>query len=90
LSGADFLSVFTKPQLEALAFGFLRLKNSGTLVALPFWGLWLFPFGILVIKSGFLPKVLGVLLIAAGFAYPLWSFASIGVPAHADALFRRS
>ena len=83
LSGADFLSVFTKPQLEALAFGFLRLKNHGTLVALPFWGLWLFPFGILVIKSGFLPKVLGVLLIVAGCAYPLWSFTSIALPAYA-------
>ena len=83
LSGAGFLSVFTKPQLEALAFGFLRLKNSGTLVALPFWGLWLFPFGILVIKSGFLPKVLGVLLIVAGFAYPVWSFTSILLPAYA-------
>jgi uncharacterized protein DUF4386 len=83
LSGANFLSVFTKPQLEALAYGFLRLKSSGTLVALPFWGLWLFPFGILVIKSGFVPKILGVLLIAAGFAYPLWSFTSIALPAYA-------
>jgi hypothetical protein len=83
LSGADYLSVFSKPQLEALAFGFLRLKSSGTLIALAFWGLWLFPFGRLVIKSGFLPKVLGVLLIAAGFAYPLWSFTSIALPGYA-------
>ena len=83
LSGANYLSAFTKPQLEALALGFLRLKSSGTLVALPFWGLWLFPFGMLVIKSSFLPRVLGVLLIVAGFAYPLWSFTSIVLPAYA-------
>jgi hypothetical protein len=83
LSGAGFLSVFTKSQLEALAFGFLRLKSGGTLIALPFWGLWLFPFGTLVIKSGFLPKALGVLLILAGFAYPLWSFTSIVLPTYA-------
>jgi hypothetical protein len=83
LSGADFLSVFTKPQLDALALGILRFKSSGTLVVTVFWGLWLFPFGILVIKSGFFPKVLGMLLIGAGFAYPIVCFTSIALPAHA-------
>jgi hypothetical protein len=83
LSGADFLSVFTKPQLDALALGFLRLRSSGALVVTVFWGLWLFPFGILVIKSRFFPKVLGVLLMGAGFAYPTVCFTSIALPAHA-------
>ncbi len=82
LSGADFLSVFTKPQLDALALGFLRLRSNGTQVEMAFWGLWLFPFGILVIKSGFFPKLLGVLLIVGCFAYLTASFTSIVLPAH--------
>src|SRR3989442_11666558 len=69
LSGADFLSVFTRPQLDALAMGFLRLRGYGLVVNEAFWGLWLFPFGMLVIKSAFFPKFLGVLLIVGCFAY---------------------
>ena len=82
LSGADYLSVFTKPQLDALALGFLRLHSNGTNVATAFWGLWLFPFGILVFKSGFFPRILGILLIVAGFAYLTVSITSIVLPAY--------
>lgn len=82
LSGADFLSVFTKPQLDALALSFLRLSSSGSHVDMAFWALWLFPFGILVIKSGFFPKLLGVLLIVGCFAYLTVSFTAIVFPAH--------
>lgn len=82
LSGADFLSVFTKPQLDALALGFLRLRSNVTDVDAAFWGLWLFPFGILVIKSGFFPRILGILLMAAGFAFLISSFTSIVLPAY--------
>ena len=81
LSGADFLSVFTKAQLDALALGFLRLRSNGIAVASAFWGLWLFPFGILVIKSRFFPKLLGVLLIVGCFAYLAGTFTSIVLPA---------
>jgi Domain of unknown function (DUF4386) len=80
LSGADYLSVFTKPQLDALALGFLRLHSNGVTVATAFWGLWLFPFGILVVKSGFIPRVLGVLLMVAGFAYVITSVTTIALP----------
>ena len=48
LSGANYLSVFTKPQLDALALGFLTSNINGDTIAEAFWGLWLFPFGILV------------------------------------------
>ncbi|MEA2761907.1 MAG: hypothetical protein QOD47_1191 [Gemmatimonadaceae bacterium] len=81
LSGADFLSVFSKPQLDALALVFLKLRNSGLGVVSLVWGLWLLPFGVLVFKSGFFPKVLGVLLIVACFAYVTGSVTSIMVPA---------
>jgi hypothetical protein len=82
LSGADFLSVFTKPQLDALALAFLRLRNNGTYVAMAFWALWLLPFGVLVIKSGFFPKFLGVLLIIGCFAYLTVSATSIALPSY--------
>jgi len=82
LSGANYLSVFTKPQLDALALGFLNSNNNGNNVAGAFWGLWLFPFGILVIKSGFFPRILGILLMVAGFAYLTTSVTSIVFPAY--------
>lgn len=81
LSGADYLSAFTKPQLDALALVFLKLRNSGLGVVSAIWGLWLLPFGVLVIKSGLFPKVLGVMLILACFAYVADSFTSIVLPA---------
>jgi len=80
VSGADFLSVFDKGQLDALAYLFLRLHGQGFVVAQIFWGLWLFPFGILVIRSGFIPRFLGVLLFIAGFGNLASSFASLLLP----------
>lgn len=82
LSGGDFLSSFTKPQLDALALGFLRLGSNGNDVAMTFWGLWLFPFGLLVMKSGFIPRLIGVLLVVGCFAYVAVSVTSIVLPAH--------
>ena len=83
VSGASFLSVFQRPQLDALAYLFLRLHGQGIQVAAVFWGLWLFPFGMLVIRSGFIPRVLGVLLMIAGVAYLASSFASLMAPRYA-------
>jgi hypothetical protein len=83
VSGADFLSAFEKGQLEALAYLFLRLHGQGFAVAQIFWGLWLFPFGILVIRSGFIPRFLGVLLFIAGSGYVASSFTSLYLPQYA-------
>ena len=80
LSGADYLSVFGKPQLEALAFVFLRSHTQAIIVAEVFWGLWLFPLGLLAIRSGFVPRVVGVLLIIAGSAYLAVTFAAVASP----------
>ena len=82
LSGADYLSVFTKPELDALAMGSLRLGNSLGQMLLAIWGLWLFPFGLLTIKSGFFPRVLGILLMFAGVAYVVSCVTSIVFPAY--------
>ena len=79
IRGANFLSVFDKPQREALAMLFLKLHTEGVMIAQVFWGLWLIPFGMLVYKSGFLPRLLGLLLIVACFGYLTNSLVGFGV-----------
>jgi uncharacterized protein DUF4386 len=83
VSGANFLSVFDKGQLDALVYLFLRLHSQGFIVAQIFWGLWLFPFGILVIRSGFIPRIVGILLMIAGSGYVVSSFTSLLLPHYA-------
>lgn len=80
LGGADYLSVFSKPQLDGLAFTFLKLRDNGIDVVSLLWGLWLLPLGILVIKSRFMPRVLGALLIVACVGYIAGSVTAIMWP----------
>jgi hypothetical protein len=80
LSGAGYLTVFSKDQLQALALLFLNLHTQGLNIAQIFWGLWLFPMGYLVFKSGFMPKILGILLIIGCFGYLIDSFAAFLLP----------
>ncbi len=75
--GADFLSVFDKPQRDALVMVFLGMHGQGILANQVFWGLWLFPFGLLVYRSGFLPRILGVWLVLNCFAYLTTSVTGI-------------
>lgn len=86
--GPAFLSAFDKPQLDALGTLFLHLRGQGLVVNEIFWGLWLFPFGLLVMRSGFIPRILGVLLIVNGFAYVVASLTSLLAPAYADVVNR--
>jgi hypothetical protein len=67
--GGEFLTVFDQAQREALGMLFLRLHSHGQFIDEIFWGLWLFPFGLLVFRSGFLPRFIGVWLIIACFAW---------------------
>jgi hypothetical protein len=78
--GADYLSVFDQPQREALGLFFLRLHHHGLIVDQIFWGLWLFPFGLLVMRSRFLPRALGLLLLVNGMAYVAVSVTSLVAP----------
>lgn len=76
LNNADYLKVFPNDQLQALAYLFLRLHSQGFLIAQIFWGLWLLPMGYLVFKSGFLPRILGILLMIGCSGYVIESFAA--------------
>ncbi|HXM71375.1 MAG TPA: DUF4386 domain-containing protein [Thermoanaerobaculia bacterium] len=82
--GADFLSAFEKPQRDALAMLFLRLHHQEIVAAEIFWGLWLFPLAVLVYRSRFLPRFLGVWLIINGFAYLAMSFTGLLLPQYED------
>jgi len=82
--GADFLSIFEKPQRDALAMLFLHLHGRGFVVAEIFWGLWLFPLGVLVYRSRFLPRFLGVWLVLAGVAWVILSLTSVLLPRYQD------
>jgi Domain of unknown function (DUF4386) len=86
--GADFLSVVEKTQRDALAMLFLNLHGRGLGIAAIFWGLWLFPLGLLVYRSGFIPRILGVLLFLNGFTFPANTFASLLLPQYADVVSR--
>ena len=85
---ADFLSLFDKPQRDALAMLFLTLRHGGVQVAGIFWGLWLFPLGMLVYRLGFLPRILGVLLMGACFGYLANSFTSLVLPRYVDVVYQ--
>jgi hypothetical protein len=85
--GADFLSVFDKPQRDALAMLFLRLHDQQNTAAEILWGLWLVPLGILVYRSRFPPRFLGVWLVINGFAYILMSLTGELVPQYHSKLF---
>ena len=85
--GADFLSVFDKPQREALAMVFLQVHGRLDTVNLIWAGLWLLPFGVLVYKSRLLPRFLGAWLIVAGFAWLAITFTGLLLPDHQSKVF---
>jgi hypothetical protein len=88
--GPDFLSIFEKPQRDALAMLFLNLHHYGFVVAEIFWGLWLFPLALLVYRSRFLPRFLGVWLALAGFAWVVLSLTGILAPPYEDKVYTYS
>ena len=82
-NGADYWSAFDKHQLDALTMGFLSLGSYGTNATMALWGLWLLPFGVLVFRSGFIPRILGVFLIIGCFGWLAISLTSLLFPAYA-------
>jgi hypothetical protein len=91
LSQADYLKAFTPEQLNAMAMIFLRLNNSiGQGLLEIFWTPYFFAFGLLVIKSRFLPKILGVLLMLMSVGYAINILTKFLIPQFYPAAFTRS
>ena len=88
--GADFLSMLETPQRDALAMLFLNLHFHGYVVNEIFWGLWLLPLALLVYRSRFLPRFLGVWLAIDGIAWVILSLTGILSPQYYDKVFTYS
>ena len=88
--GDEFLKVFDQVQREALGMLFIRLHSQGQFIDEIFWGLWLFPFGLLVFRSGFLPRFLGIWLMINCFGYLVLSVTALFFPLYYEAAFRFS
>jgi hypothetical protein len=88
LSHAEFLKVFAPAQLEAAALVFLRLANgSGQGLLEIFWAPYYLAFGLLVVRSRLLAKVLGVLLMLMGGGFAVNIFQKFLVPQLYPAMF---
>ncbi|MBU0704481.1 MAG: DUF4386 domain-containing protein [Chloroflexi bacterium] len=86
-SKAAYLSAFEPAQLQALAMVFLDLGKLGSNITDIFFGLWMFPLGMLVFKSGsgFIPKALGVLLMVGCCGY-LFRFLTVFLALNYEAI----
>ncbi|MBQ4853449.1 DUF4386 domain-containing protein [Rhodanobacter sp. B2A1Ga4] len=84
--GGNALAAFDPPQRAALAMLFLRLHGEAVGAAELLWGLWLFPLAMLVLRSGFLPRLFGYGLILNGLAYLIQSIAWAVLPGWRDML----
>jgi hypothetical protein len=87
IRGADFLSVFDKPQRDALVLLFLHLRDRQNTAAEILWGVWLLPLAVLVYRSRFLPRFLGVWLALGGVAYIILSLTGELVPQYQQKVF---
>lgn len=84
LSGSPYLAVFEAGQLHALALLFLEAHSYGYVIGLVFFGVHCMVLGYLVFVSGFMPRVLGVLLMGAAVGYLVDSGARTLLPTYAD------
>ena len=86
----EILKTFELSQRQDLAMLFLKIGDYGNLTLEMYWGLWLFPLAILIYKSSFLPRFLGVWLIITGIAYVVLSITGLLFPEYYDTLFKIS
>lgn len=89
LSGAGVVAGLSQDERHALGMLFLRLHAHGVLAVEVFWGLWFLPLGLLIVRSQFLPRSLGHLVIIAGAAYVVHSITSLLLEGERILLFER-
>lgn len=85
LKSTALSAVFARPQVEALALTLFGIRSVELHANEAFWGFWLIPFGILVLKSRYIPRTIGVLLLIASIGYIIMSFAYIAFPSLLEA-----
>jgi hypothetical protein len=76
------LQAYSAAQLAGLGLLSTGVYKVGFVTAQLFFGTWLFPLGYLVYRSGYLPRFLGVLLLADGVAVLVWFFQALVLPSH--------
>lgn len=83
---SDALPSFDPAQRLDMAMLLIKINESIDLVLEFFWGLWLIPFGQLVYASGFIPRLFGILLLAAALAYIAEAFTALLLPVYSPYL----
>jgi hypothetical protein len=84
----NIMQTFKITQRQDLAMLFLKINDYVTITLEMFWGLWLFPFGLLVYRSGFIPRILGIFLILNGIAYVIHFFTHVLFPNYQALVFQ--
>jgi len=80
LSKADYLNAFPQEQLNALTMMFLRLYSSGQVILEIFWLPYLFAFGLLIVRSRYIPRIFGISMMIGSFGFPITTFAKLLIP----------
>jgi Domain of unknown function (DUF4386) len=65
----ELMKSFDTIQRQDFVLFLIRTSKYVIIILQIFWGLWLIPLGQLILKSGYLPRIIGILLILAGVCY---------------------
>jgi hypothetical protein len=84
IKGYNNVKVYPAEQLQDQVLFYLNQYDYGNLIVQVFWGLWLFPFGYLVFKSGLIPRFLGILLMLGCFSYLINFLGNVILPNYSE------